>query len=50
MANRVFTFTLENKARISISAEDIFKAIRQVPKEFHGDIVKVDSYKTGSRT
>jgi SepF-like predicted cell division protein (DUF552 family) len=50
MANRVFTFTLENKARISIAAEDIFKEIRQVPKEFHGDIVKVDSYKTGSRT
>jgi hypothetical protein len=41
MANRIFTFTLENKARISISAEDIFKAIRQVPKEFHSDIVKL---------
>jgi hypothetical protein len=48
MAKRIFTFTLENKARISIGAEDIFKAIRQVPKAFHGDIVKVDSYKTAA--
>jgi hypothetical protein len=50
MANRIFTFILENGERISINDKDIFKAIRQVPKEFHGDIVKVNSYKTGSRT
>lgn len=43
MAKRIFTFTLKSKARISVNEEDIFKAIRRVPKEFHADIVKVDS-------